>query len=454
MTDKKKNIQRLGFILVMLIWGCLCLYLALGTMPNSAIPKAMNKGDLKWSLNFGTGYTNAPTPPMVHGEYVYLGVNTTLRKIEKETGTEVARLELTDSFGYATAALTYAENVDGKNVIFAPISEGRVQAIDADTMKSLWVTESMLGHSCLSRVVYDQGYIYFGTWKSESTPGMFLCVSTQDDNPDNEVEIKTPIWQVEHQGGFYWSEANVQGRYVLFGSEDGKSGYLAPSASADIYSCLKGGDYIEQRKELGASPVVDQESILGDIRSGVVFDSVTEAYYFTSRMGTLYRKQLNPDGTFNLVNGYPQSVQLGGVTTGTPTVHLGKIYLGIQGPTPFGDAGHGIKIIDADTMAIEASGPTPGFVQSEMVLSQSMEKGGTLYLYMTYNQLPGGIYVMKIGDKAGKKTIIDTESGHYFTPPKAMQNYGISTLEEDEEGNLYYKNDSCYVMSIKKAIFI
>lgn len=82
-----------------------------------------------------------------------------------------------------------------------------------------------------------------------------------------------------------------------------------------------------------------------------------------------------------------------------------------------------------------------------------MEEGGTLYLYMTYNQLPGGIYVMEIGNQAGKKVIHKAGSGHYFNPPKAMQNYGISTLEEDEDGNLYYKNDSCNVMSIKKTIF-
>jgi hypothetical protein len=73
---------------------------------------------------------------------------------------------------------------------------------------------------------------------------------------------------------------------------------------------------------------------------------------------------------------------------------------------------------------------------------------------MTYNQLPGGIYVMEIGEEAGKKVILASGSGDYFNPPKTMENYGISTLEEDEDGNLYYKNDSCNVMSIKKAIFI
>jgi len=321
-------------------------------------------------------------------------------------------------------------------------------------MTSLWVTETLIGHSCLSRVVYDEGYIYYGTWKSESLPGLFLCFSALDDSTDMTKEEKSPIWKVEHAGGFYWSEANVDGGYVLFGSEDGKSGYLDPSEGADIFSCMKGADFVASQKTNSLSPVLDQEEILGDIRSGVVYDPQTDAYYFTSRAGALYKKKLKADGTFDNLTGSAESLQLGGATTGTPTIHQGKIYLGIQGPTPFGDTGHAIVIIDSESMTKEDSAPTPGFVQSEMILTQGMEEDGTLYLYMTYNQLPGGIYVMEIGDQGGRKAIRTTGAGHYFNPPKTMQNYGISTLEVDEGGNLYYKNDSCNVMSIKKAIFI
>jgi outer membrane protein assembly factor BamB len=452
-TNPKQNYRRFGVLLIFVLWAGLCVYLAIGTMPSNSIPETMNKGELKWSLNFGTGYTNAPTPPIVHGDYVYVGVQNTLRKIDKETGAEVDRVELKDSFGYATAALTYVEKVDGRNVILAPISEGRVQAVDADTMTSLWITEKRIGYSCLSRVVYDEGYFYYGTWKSDTLPGMFLCYSAKDVNPNMPTEEKTPIWKVEHAGGFYWSEASVEGNYVLFGSEDGSSGQSDATTRAEIYSCLKGEAYLKKQNSPGASPVIDQEPIRGDIRCGVAYDAMTNAYYFTSSTGTLYKKRLNPDGTFNEVRDAHESIELGGATTGTPTLSQGKIYLGIQGPSKFGDTGHAIKIIDGESMTEEASAPTPGFVQSEMFITQSMEEGGTLYLYMAYNQLPGGIYVMEIGEQGGKKIIRPNGSGHYFTPPKAMQNYGISTLDVDEAGTLYYKNDSCNVMSIKKAIF-
>jgi hypothetical protein len=131
-------------------------------------------------------------------------------------------------------------------------------------------------------------------------------------------------------------------------------------------------------------------------------------------------------------------------------VYKGKIYVGIQGASPFGTTGHMIKIIDGQTMSLDDSGTTPGFVQSEMVLSTAKEGAGTLYLYMTYNQLPGGLYMMEITqDTKGKKAINTAKSGNLFVPPASMQNYGISTLEVDSAGTLYYKNDSCTLMAVK-----
>lgn len=433
---------------------------AKAAVTNSAPPSVVQYGALKWSLNLGSGYTNAPTPPMVQGDYVYVGMDQTLYKLNKETGEKVAQMTLADTFGYATAALTYAETADGKHVIFAPISEGVVQAIDADSMNSLWVTQPTWtgdrkpGLSSLSRVVYDNGYIYHGTWNTDTTTGYFYCYDTTDATPTVTNEGKLPTWRVDHAGGFYWSEANTSGDYVLFGSEDGNSGSIATVATGGIYSCLKGKDFVDAGKTSGDSPVVDMEALTGDVRSGVAYDNSTQAYYFTTRPGTLYKRTLNKDGTFANSTEPTSKMALGGVTTGTPTVYKGKIYVGIQGATPFGTTGHMVKIIDGVTMALKSSGTTPGFVQSEMVLStaaEGVEVGtGALYLYMTYNQLPGGLYMMKITETAeGKKVIDPAGSGSLFVPPATMQNYGISSVVSDETGTLYYKNDSCTLMAIK-----
>jgi hypothetical protein len=429
---------------------------ALAGVTSSDIPSKVNYGTLKWSVNMGTGYANAPTPPMVHGDYVYVGMNQTLYKLDKATGVKIGQTTLVDTFGFATAALTYAENVNGRNVVFAPISEGVVQAIDADTMTSLWVTkpawtgDKKPALSCLSRVVYDSGYIYYGTWNTDDTTGYFYCHDTSDLDPLSATEAKDPVWMVPHKGGFYWSEANVGGDYVLFGSEDGAMGYLNAANTADMYSCLKGVDFISAGKTLGDSPVVDQFTANGDIRSGVVYDTQTAVYYFTSRPGKLYKATLNADGTFSADTKTQTPLSLGGVTTGTPTVYQGKLYVGIQGPTPFGTAGHKVLAVDCQTMTVDATAATPGFVQSEMVLSTARVGAGELYLYMSYNQLPGGIYMVKFTKDAQGKMVANTiGSGNLFVPPASMQHYGISTLEADGTGTLYYKNDSCTLMAVK-----
>ena len=434
---------------------------AFATVTGSAIPDKVNYGTLKWSVKMGTGYTNAPTPPMVHGDYVYIGVDQTLYKLNKETGKEVARITLVDTFGFATAALTFAENVDGHNVVFAPISEGVVQAVDADTMTSLWVTKPAWtgaqkpGLSCLSRVTYENGYIYYGTWNTDDTNGYFYCYNAADLDSLTATETKSPVWMVEHKGGFYWSEAKVSGDYVLFGSEDGNLGYLDGTPTADIYTCLAGTAFEGAGKSFGQTPVVDSFLVNGDIRSSAVYDSDTAAFYFTSRPGNLYKITLNPDGTFADGVKTQTPLALGGVTTGIPTVYKGKIYVGIQGPSPFGTTGHMIKVIDGKTMTVDASGTTPGFVQSEMILSTAKEPAGTLMLYMTYNQLPGGIYMMKVTETTeGKKVIDAAGSGNLFVPPASMQHYGISTLEADGQGNLYYKNDSCTLMAVKAGYLL
>jgi len=423
------------------------------------LPARQNYGVTKWSSTMGANYTEAPTPPLVQGGYVYVGSDNVVKKLNKDTGAPVGQVTLASSFGFPAPALTYAENIDGNglNVLFAPLDGGRVQAINADTMTSLWITESDSGYSsqgyqnCFSKVEYDDGYIYFGTWQNYTTDGYFLCYSAVDQDKANTLEVKKSIWKVAHPGGFYWSDANAQGNSVVFGSEDNITDYNNPGTTASLFSCMKGGQFTALNLPATTSPVIDQATVVGDVRSGVSYDNATGAYYFTSRAGKLYKAVVRSDGTFDrgtFVGDSPASFSLDGDTTGTPTVYQGKVYVGVQGPTPFGASGHMVKIIDGASMTLDASCGTPGFVQSEMLLSTAQETAGKLYLYMTCNQLPGGIYYMEIRDNGGKKYFASTNATTLFTPLPSMQNYSISPLATDSAGTLYYKNDSCNVIAV------
>ena len=89
-------------------------------------------------------------------------------------------------------------------MIFAQVGNGQVQAVDATTLKSVWISE-VLGGQTLSPITYKNGYIYTGTWNSESKEGTYFCLSVTDEDPDNPTEIKKCAWKFSHMGGFYWA---------------------------------------------------------------------------------------------------------------------------------------------------------------------------------------------------------------------------------------------------------
>ena len=91
--------------------------------------------------------------------------------------------------------------------------------------------------------------------------------------------------------------------------------------------------------------------------------------------------------------------------------------------------------------------PLKGYPQCSVLLSTAYEKeDGSVYLYATYNKNPGGITLIR--DKKGQTTP-DVEE--IFTPEKARQQYCITSIICDENGTLYYKNDSACVMAVASS---
>ncbi|MDE7148970.1 MAG: hypothetical protein K2O01_00950, partial [Bacteroidales bacterium] len=147
---------------------------------------AENQLSVKWKYPF-TGYSGQP---IVVGDYMY---NTTGRKIIKislHDGSLVAEHDMIASIGFFSM-IAYG---DGK--IFVTLGNGVNQAFDAVTLKPLWQSKVEVGGQQLCPIVYHDGYIYTGTWNGGSpATGVFYCLSTADDDPEAEDEIKTPVWQ-------------------------------------------------------------------------------------------------------------------------------------------------------------------------------------------------------------------------------------------------------------------
>jgi len=398
-----------------------------------AMPTSKNTITQKWATRLDAkGWDAALTPPLILGGYVYVASGQFIYKMDKNTGDIIQTSErMSGNMQYAMIPLAYAEGM-----LFAQIGGGQIQALSATTLKSLWISEK-LGGQTLSPITYKDGYIYTGTWNSDTTPGSYFCLSVTDENPSKGNEIKYCTWKYDHKGGFYWAGAYASENYLVFGSDDGAGdAYTSILYSVNTHT----GQLIDKRTDL-----------IGDIRSTITYNN--GYVYFTTKGGYLYRVAMNADGTFGAVAGY----NLGGAATSTPVVYKNRIYVGVcgTGGQYNADGGHHFDVINesASGLSLAYKVSIPGYPQAAPILSTAYENqdfdgdgkaDGRVYLYFTYNAYPGGIYMLTDtpGQTSGK-------AEELFRPVSKQQEYCISPLCVDKDGTIYYKNDSCYLMALE-----
>lgn len=423
----------------------------------------------KWAKKYGNGWGAAPTPPLILNGKLYIGVSNQIIELDKETGEELRRSDaMVGNVGYAMNPLTYA---DGK--LFAQVGNGVIQAVDLATLTCVWYSEKVGGQTIcpISYATVDgKGYLYTGTWSSESRDGSYFCISTDDENltaaenmDKGGGQIKKVTWQFtpsqddpqlqqSPKRGFYWAGAYATETYIAVGSDDG----------------TKEGDYTANAVFYTLNPktgeIIDSiAGIKGDIRTTTVYDN--GYLYFATKGGLLYKVKVDNNGNLS----EESCIDIGAVTgetvmvTAAPVVYQNKIYMGVSGAggqfDP--DGGHGFRVIDnsgslnQDSMLYNI--PIPGYPQAAALASTAYVKedfdkdgkgDGRVYLYFTYNANPGGIYYCY--DTADQTESKAEQTGELFVPGKEQQNYCISTICADREGTLYYKNDSCYLMAVEK----
>ncbi len=327
--------------------------------------------------------------------------------------------------GYALNPITYAEGM-----LFVPIGNGRIQAFRADSLESLWVSEEIEGQT-LVPITYNDGYIFAGTWNSETKDGSYYAISVTDEDPAKSDEEKLVSWKLNHKGGFYWAGSYATDNYVVFGSDDG-SPQGQYTESAVLYSINpKSGEIIDTL-----------QGVKGDIRSTISFGESSDRIYFSTRGGVLYQLKVNEDGTFD--DSKQKSIDLGGMATGTPLVFNGRAYLGVAGTSQFSVDGYSYKVVDVNSMSEIYSASIPGYVQTSALLSTHyFDTTGKVYVYTTYNYPPGGIHMVE--DSVGQT---EAKTVALFTPTNS--NYCLSSLVSDSDGTIYYKNDSGYLMAVAR----
>ena len=412
---------------------------------NAKTPYAPEDTELLWAVKHGTGWAAAPgSPIMVDGDiYTYSG--STIRRLNSMTGETVTEGTMVDKSSYSIVPMTY-----GDGMVFVGLSGGKIQAFNAKTLESLWVYTDELGGQPNCPITYKDGYIYAGFWNSEDRNANFACINTVDEDHASTTEAKYASWTYTRQGGFYWAGAYVTDKLAIVGTDDGASGYDTNGAALLVFDRYTG-------EKLDA-----HEGIRGDLRSNVSHDPQSDRVFFTTKGGILGNAQIDWD-TGKILD-YKEVVikdaqgNANAMSTCTPSVYNGRIYIGVAGTSQFGaNSGHGIAVYNLNgdgSMTQAYVYAIVGYPQtSAMVSTAYSAEDGSVYIYLPYNYTPGGISVLK--DKPGQTAPVTTTGSGYsevFTPVGPLAQYCICSTIADQYGTIYYKNDSCYMMAITSKI--
>lgn len=415
---------------------------------------------LNWANKIGEGTSGGGVgSPIIVGGDLYTYAGSTVFRMDKETGKILASTAMDHASSFSITPPAY-----GEGMLFVALANGGVQAFNAETLESLWVYADELSGQPNCPVIYQDGYIYTGFWNAEEKQANYVCICVTDEDPSRPDETKLAAWTYTHNG-FYWAGAYVADDYLLVTTDDGSNGYT--SAYGSILSIdPKTGLLLDSLNMPG----------VGDLRSSVCYDGETNACYFTSKGGDFYAIEVNADGTFrdnslkqlHLTNG-SDSEKNPPMSTSTPVVYHGRAYIGVSGTGQFVSySGHNITVIDLKNWKIAYTVPTQGYPQTSGLLTTAYE-GDTEYVYVYFldNYTPGKLRVIR--DTAGQNTFdtsysttetytksgktYNIETGYVlFTPSSAQAQYAICSPIVDEYGNLYFKNDSGYLMCLGSTI--
>lgn len=365
-----------------------------------------------WRAYSGATYPNASEPIVVNGN-VYLAVNKRLLKIDAESGKVLAESNLQTTIGYTTRPI-YT-----KGLVIVPLDGGAVQALTADTLTTVWVTDSVSKSAqSNSQLTVDGNYLYVGTVDVD------YGTSTYNNGHLTRINILTGAvsWQhVNADEGYYWTSATVGDGYILVPTSAGTVEMLSKST----------GD------------VLGSVSVGVIVNSGCVLSKDGKHAYVISRDGKLHVLALS-DANARASSRISEERVIDLGLTGCacmPTLYGNKLIVG--GEVSGGSA---LAIVDLDndfatTLVSSADGsvlPAGGIKGAPLVSVQADDA----YVYFTVNYgatsdyvsytSGGGVYRYKMGD--AQATGAFSAAGH--------NNYCDSPIACDAKGNLYYINDS------------
>lgn len=222
--------------------------------------------------------------------------------------------------------------------------------------------------------------------------------------------------------GYYWAGGVMVGDHFVIGDDQGQVHVFTADLSREVSS----------RKIADAS-----------IRSTLVL-SEGFVYAVSQQDGTLHKLIVDNAGNVEELS----SVKFADTSTSTPTISGGRAFIGgFKGD--WKNKNGVLAVVDLDGMSVQqvlkANGKKiPDEVKSSPLVSV---QGAETYVYFTVNWAEGypsytsggNMYVYRLGDD---------EATLMFQPTPEQAQYCMASVICDDEGNLYYTNDSGHLFKI------
>ncbi|HHU07675.1 MAG TPA: PQQ-binding-like beta-propeller repeat protein [Clostridiaceae bacterium] len=349
------------------------------------------------------GWTDFFSDPIQVGSWIYVVFSDTLYKLNRD-GT-VNRQAKLDAAIDSTSRIAYADGL-----IVVPIKEGKVQALTADNLKTVWLADKPNTEDemqSLSSLKIVDGVVYQGLctvgWAPRSFGGAFRALNLNDGSTKWEY--------ISDQTGFYWGGGVLINGALIIGNDLGEITSFNPETGAILDKMT-----LPVHSDGQAPAIRTNMAASGNL-----------IFFISQQDGTLNRLNVGSNGSLGAL----KRVKFADSSTASPTIKDGKVYV----------AGlNTLTIINANKMTIEKSYVVEGNIQSTPLVIK--DKSGKIFVYFTINAEPGGIYGL-----TPSEDIVHT----VYTPAKDQQNWCMASLSVSSDGTLYYSNDSLTFFAVKLA---
>lgn len=335
-----------------------------------------------------------------------------LQVVDRSTG----RIEREVQLGATMDSTCRPAYADG--IIVIPLSGGCLQAVSAKTLETLWIVPASSRGQSLCTLTVRDGYVYVSMFDSLQDK-FAVGGSVRRFNIHTGAlagEVRTDA------SGYYWAGGIMIGDHFVIGDDQGQVHVFTADLSREVSS----------RKIADAS-----------IRSTLVL-SEGFVYAVSQQDGMLHKLIVDNAGNVEELS----TVKFADTSTSTPTISGGRAFIGgFKGD--WKNKNGVLAVVDLDGMSVQqvlkANGEKiPDEVKSSPLVSV---QGAETYVYFTVNWAEGhpsytsggNMYVYRLGDD---------EATLMFQPTPEQAQYCMASVVCDEEGNLYYTNDSGHLFKI------